>query len=129
MATNIQRVNVMTEGIKRATEEQNKASENILLSTENVRNLTQMVKKSTAEQSVESSALSKVIADASQRMKAITHATAEQRNAVESILKAIETLMEESEKNVRLATDLDRMVQNLETQGASLDKQVASFQV
>ena len=44
MATNIQRVNVMTEGIKRATEEQNKASENILLSTENVRNLTQMVK-------------------------------------------------------------------------------------
>ena len=62
-------------------------------------------------------------------MKAITHATAEQRNAVESILKAIETLMEESEKNVRLATDLDRMVQNLETQGASLDKQVASFQV
>ena len=44
MGTNIQRVNVMTEGIKRATEEQNKASENILLSTENVRNLTQMVK-------------------------------------------------------------------------------------
>ena len=112
MATNIQRVNVMTEGIKRATEEQNKASENILLSTENVRNLTQMVKKSTAEQSVESSALSKVITNASQRMKAITHATAEQRNAVESILKAIQTLMEESEKNVRLATDLDRMVQN-----------------
>ncbi|MCL4477362.1 MAG: methyl-accepting chemotaxis protein [Nitrospirae bacterium] len=129
VAANIQRVNVMTEGIKRATEEQNTASENILLSTENVRTLTQMVKKSTAEQSVESKALSKVIADASQRMKTITHATAEQRNAVGSILKAIETLMEESEKNVRLATDLDRMVQNLETQGTSLDKQVASFQV
>ena len=62
-------------------------------------------------------------------MKATTHATAEQRNAAESILKAIETLMEEFEKNVRLATDLDRMVQNLKPQGASLDKQVGSFQV
>lgn len=129
VAANIQRVNIMTEGIKRATEEQNKTSESILFSTENVRSFTQMIKKSTAEQSIESSALSKVVADASQRMKAITHATAEQRGAVENILKAIETLMEESEKNVRLATELDRMVNNLGAQGTSLNKQIESFQV
>ena len=62
-------------------------------------------------------------------MKAITEATAEQRKAVENILRSIGTIMEESEKNVSLAEELDKMVHNLETQGTSLNRQVARFKV
>ncbi|HDK16412.1 MAG TPA: HAMP domain-containing protein, partial [Nitrospirae bacterium] len=129
VAQNIQRVNNMMDEIKRATGEQNNASGDILTATEKIRNFTQMVQKSTAEQSNEVNTLSKVVADASQRMKAITHATAEQRKAVENILKSIETIMEESEKNVNLSTELDGMVNNLETQGISLNKHIESFQI
>ncbi len=126
---NIQRVNFMVDGIKKGTDEQNTASNHILASIENIRNFTQMVKKSTAVQSGQSNTLSQMVAEASQKMKAITNATITQKESVESILTAIETIIKEAENNVKLATEFDKMVKNLETQGASLNKQIESFQI
>ncbi len=126
---NIQRVNFMVDGINKGTEEQNTASNHILASIENIRNFTQMVKKSTEEQSRQSNILSQTVGEASQKMKTITNATNTQKEAVESILAAIETIMKESENNVKLATEFDKMVKNLETQGTSLNKQIESFKI
>lgn len=126
---NIQRVNFMVDGINKGTEEQNTASNHILASIENIRNFTQMVRKSTEEQSRQSNILSQTVGEASQKMKGITNATNTQKEAVESILTAIETIMKESENNVKLATEFDKMVKNLETQGTSLNKQIESFKI
>lgn len=126
---NIQQVNMTAEGIKKATGEQSLAHENIMAATETVKGFTHQIKKATAEQAAQSSSLSKVIADASDRMKAITQASNEQKDSVATIVGAITTIMDESEKNVRLAAELGKMVQDLESQGAFLNSQVGSFRV
>ncbi len=126
---NMQKVSTMAEGIKKATGEQSLAHESIMAATETVKTFTQQIKRATAEQSAHSSSLSTLIADASGRMKAMTKATNEQKDSVASIVGAIATIMEESEKNVGLAAELAKMVQALESQGASLNKQVGNFRV
>lgn len=129
VSENIQRVNFMVDGIKKGTEEQNTASTHILSSIENIRNFTQLVKKSTEEQSSQSNILSQGVAETSLKMKTITNATITQKESVESILTSIETIMKEAENNVKLATEFDKMVKNLETQETSLNKQIESFKI
>ena len=126
---NIQRVNSMVHEIKKASDEQGRASEEILEATEKELSYTQLVKKSVNQQSSEITNLSKEITDASQRMRAVSDAMVEQRKTVENIVTAVQTIMEQSEKNVRFAEELDKIVGNLEIQGGSLNKQVGSFKV
>ncbi|OGW39973.1 MAG: hypothetical protein A2X58_06435 [Nitrospirae bacterium GWC2_56_14] len=126
---NIQRVNSMVQGIKKASDEQSTASVDILKATEQERNYSRLLKKSVSQQSQEIAGLSKEVAEASQRMKAIAAAMDEQKETVANIVMAIQTIMEQSENNVSHAEELDGIVLNLETQGASLTKQIGSFKV
>ena len=119
----------MVQGIKKASDEQSTASDGILRATEQEKNYTRLLKKSVSQQSEEIAGLSKEVAEASQRMKAIADAMDEQRKTVGNIVMAIQTIMEQSEKNVNHAEELDGSVRNLETQGVSLTKQVGSFKV
>lgn len=129
MMANIQRVNSMVHEIKKASEEQNAASENILRATEKELTYTQQIKKSVSQQSGEITGLSKEIAEASHRMKAISNAMEEQKKTIVNIVTAIQTIMEQSQQNVQHAVELDGVVQNLASQGISLNKQVGSFKV
>jgi methyl-accepting chemotaxis protein len=126
---NIQRVNSMVQGIKKASDEQSTASDDILRSTEQERDYSQMLKRSVSQQSQEIAGLSKEVSEASQRMKAIADAMDEQKKTIMNIVMAIQTIMEQSEKNVDHAEELNGIVRNLETQGVSLTKQVGSFKV
>lgn len=126
---NIQTVNSMVQGIKKASNEQTMASEEILRATEHERNFTRQVKKSVAQQSQEIAGLSQDISEASQRMRTIANAMEEQKKTIEHIVRAVQTILEQSENNVSQAAELDGVVRNLEAQGASLNMQVGSFKV
>jgi len=129
MMDSIQRVNSMVHEIKKASDEQSQASDHILQSTERELEYTHLIKKSVSQQSSEITLLSKEIAEASQRMKAISGAMQEQRKTIEQIVNAVQTIMDQSGKNVSHAVELDGIVRNLETQGDALNKQVGSFKV
>jgi len=129
VAGNINKVNTMAEEIRKATVEQNMASSDIVLATEKVRNFTVMVKQSTAQQSKEIETLSKEITEAAHRMKGISQATFRQKSAIDNIVRAIETIVRESERNVALSSEFNEMVKKLEGLGGSLDKQVRNFKI
>jgi len=129
VAGNINKVNAMAEEIKKATIEQNSASRDIVVATEKVKTFTAMVKQSTGQQSKEIETLSKEIAEAAHRMRGISQATLEQKDSIDNILQAMETILRESEKNVTLAFEFNQMVKKLEGLGGSLDKQVKNFTI
>jgi methyl-accepting chemotaxis protein len=129
VAGNIKKVNSMAEEIGKATVQQNRASRDIVVATEKVKNFTVMVKQSTAQQSKEIGTLSKEITDAAHRMRQISQVTSEQRRSIDNIVRAVETIVMESEKNVTLASGFNEMVKKLEGLGDSLDKQVGNFKI
>ncbi|MBC7962955.1 MAG: HAMP domain-containing protein [Steroidobacteraceae bacterium] len=126
---NMLHVNTMVIEIKKATAQESIAAQEIFAGTQTLADYTGMIRQSTQEQSMGSKVLSDLSREASDRMGAVTQAVAEQEKAAASIVESIETTRREAEDNVRMAAELDELMEVLETEGATLSAGIGRFKV
>lgn len=125
----VQRINLMVEDVQKATAEQDSAAEEISRSTEEIRGVVWKITNLMAEQSKRGRDINEVILDVAQKMYSVSLSTAEQEKAFRNIITAITIMKEETQKNVSLTGELDRMVSNLNIQDSLLKKNVEYFKV
>ena len=129
VAEAIQRINLMVENVQKATAEQDIAAEEISRSSEEIRGVVWKITNLMAEQSKRGRDINEVILDVAQKMYSVSLSTAEQEKAFRNIITAITIMKEETQKNVSLTGELDRMVSNLNIQDSLLKKNVEYFKV
>jgi len=129
VAEAIQRINLMVEDVQKATAEQDIAAEEISRSSEEIRGVVWKITNLMAEQSKRGRDINEVILDVAQKMYSVSLSTAEQEKAFRNIITAITIMKEETQKNVSLTGELDRMVSNLNIQDSLLKKNVEYFKV
>lgn len=129
VAESISKVNDMVDGIKKATEEQKSASQEILNATEDINNIKFKVKQATTQQSKEMTYISKVITEVAHKMQAVAKAASEQKKASEMILRAVETIKENSKNSVALFLQLEDTSANLDMRAVKLGQKIDNFRV
>jgi methyl-accepting chemotaxis protein len=126
---NMLHVNSMVIEIKKATEQESIAARDIFAGTNALADYTGMIRQLAREQSRGSKVLSDLSCEASERMGAVTQAVAEQEKAAASIVESIDATRREAENNVRMATELDELVEVLEAEGGTLSAGIGRFKV
>lgn len=126
---NMLHVNTMVIEIKKATEQESIAVKEIFAGTNALADYTGMIRQLAREQSRGSNTLSDLSREASERMGAVTQAVAEQEKAAASIVESIDATRREAENNVRMATELEELVEVLEAEGDTLSAGIGRFKV
>jgi methyl-accepting chemotaxis protein len=129
VAESIHKISGMVEEIKKATDEQSKAADGISAATEQMKDIALHVEQSTTEQTKEVKHVSGVITDVAEKMKTVSNATKEKKAAFERIVKALETISEETHENASRTAALGTIIGNLENQAKLLKEKTVKFKV
>jgi methyl-accepting chemotaxis protein len=125
----IQRINTMVQQISKATQEQSRGSEQIMQAAEKMKDLTRQVKMSTEEQAKGSRQISQAIENVTDRVQQMAGAVKEQKRGSDVIIESVEAGRNISRQSVKVAQEMNAMVEELARQAEHLKQSIGRFKV
>jgi methyl-accepting chemotaxis protein len=125
----VQQIQQMIAKINNAVSEQKKAADGILAASEHVHTFTREARETIAVQSEETQRMTRMFREINDRVEMIVETTTEQQKLSTEIVQALATVHVKAEENIKLATGLDGIVANLDSQSKLLSAKVGNFKV
>ncbi len=125
----MQRITQMVSQIAHATQEQSKGSSMITQAAERMKDITRQVKGSTEEQAKGSKQITKAMENVTERIQQMAQAITEQKRGSEVVVKSVHEIRSISRESVKLATELNQVVQILSAQAEVLKSEISRFKI
>lgn len=120
-------VSRMVNEISKATEQQAKASEQMVQTVDNMTRMTNQVHTATREQANGSQQIMKAVEMMNTMTKQVSLATGEQHRGGEQVVRAVENIAKIAEQNVSASSQIVEVSRNLSTQAEELRKIASTF--